>query len=29
MIGFLIGTIIGIGICIGIELMIHKDIVIY
>lgn len=29
MIGFIIGTIIGIGLCIGIELMIYKDIVIY
>lgn len=29
MIGFIIGTIIGIGLCIGIEFMIYKDIVIY
>ncbi|VIG08617.1 Uncharacterised protein [Clostridioides difficile] len=28
MIGFMIGTIIGIGLCIGIELMIYNDIVI-
>ena len=29
MIGFMIGTIIGIGLCVGIELMIYNDIVIY